>query len=157
MIWERKILHLVSAVGLLIAVSARFAPAQQVPAFFGGGVVAYDPEVSTIQSGAIMDAQATVSDDHKYVTLNMRAGNSRLQSLQNYPVSTVNQGFVGGASLGGTTIATPSVTASAGGGAGVAAAAARTNLVNPSPEQIQRQARGWILARQGMYLVKPLP
>ena len=77
----------------------------QAPPFFGGGGTAFDPEVSTVFSGALMDAQAVVSNDRKYVTLNMRATNSRLRTLVTFPVvtaDTVNRGFAGGANLGGT-------------------------------------------------------
>jgi hypothetical protein len=146
------------------------AMAQQVPPFFGGGIAAYDPEVSVIQSGALMDVRATVSADRKYVTLEMRNTNSNVRSLQPFPVVTGPQGFVGGAQLGAANAA-----ANAGGGnpsssSGSGAANSRSSArgaaargssgasagAAPSPDAISRAARSWILARSGMYLVKPL-
>ena len=67
------------------------APAMgQVPPFFGNGATAFDPEVSTLYSGALMDAQPVVSYDRKYVTLNMRATNTRVRALVNF-VATLNR------------------------------------------------------------------
>src|SRR5512135_1721547 len=76
-------------------------------AFFGGGVVAFNPEISTVSTGTMIDAQAVVSDDHKYVTLNMQAEQSSLLSLRTFQVAAVAQnvgpalGFVGGVNPGG--------------------------------------------------------
>jgi hypothetical protein len=141
----------------------------QAPPFFGGGGTAFDPEVSTVFSGALMDAQAVVSNDRKYVTLNMRATNSRLRTLVTFPVvtaDTVNRGFAGGANLGGTggggtatggvaAGSPPAGAAPRGGGAG--GAQANTAAPKPpSPDQISRDAKAWVFTRQGIYLVKPL-
>jgi hypothetical protein len=156
------------------------ASAQQAPPFFGGGVVAYDPEVSVIQSGALLDTRATVSADRKYVTLDMRLTNSNVRSLQPFPVVAGPQGFVGGAALNGAnaapglnppadpaaTAAPAPVTPARSGGRSMAArgnanaqAPANPNantVTAPSPDALNRAAKSWILARTGMYLVKPL-
>jgi hypothetical protein len=148
------------------------AVAQQVPPFFGGGIAAYDPEVSVIQSGALMDVRATVSADRKYVTLEMRNTNSNVRSLEPFPVVAGPQGIVGGAQLGAANAAANAgggdSSSSSGGGNGAAnhrnsarGAAARGSggaaaVAAPSPDAISRAARSWILARSGMYLVKPL-
>jgi hypothetical protein len=150
------------------------ASAQQVPPFFGGGVVAYDPEVAVIQSGALMDVRATVSADRKYVTLDMRNTNSNVRSLQPFPVVTGPQGFVGGVQFPPTAqpatppnavLAQPAPATPARGGArgvpsrsGNAQPQSQTTaaVFTPSPDAINRASKSWILARSGMYLVKPL-
>ncbi|HMB94906.1 MAG TPA: hypothetical protein VKK61_02590 [Tepidisphaeraceae bacterium] len=110
------------------------ALAQTVPPFFGPGVVAYDPQPAIVESGALLNPQAVVSEDRRYVTITSGAVNTRLRALTQFPVVSA-QGFVGGANLDGQA----------------------TNFsVQPSPDQIDRQGKSWILARQGMYLVKPL-
>jgi hypothetical protein len=45
--------------------------AQQTPPFFSPGV-AYAPEIGVVETGTLLDAQASVSADRKYVNLNMR-------------------------------------------------------------------------------------
>src|SRR4051812_25501654 len=55
-----------------VGVFASVAAAQQPP-FFGGGAVAFDPEISVVNSGALLDAQVVVSHDRRYVTINARA------------------------------------------------------------------------------------
>ncbi|HEY1629449.1 MAG TPA: hypothetical protein VGF52_06300, partial [Tepidisphaeraceae bacterium] len=69
------------------------------------GAVAFDPTVGIVQSGVLLDVQATVSADRKYVTLTLRPILSRLRSLTNFPVTALatNTGVNGG---GSTTTAT---------------------------------------------------
>jgi hypothetical protein len=54
-----------------------------------------------VNSGEVLDAQAVVSNDRKYVTLNMRASSSQLLALRQFQFATVGNGrplgFVGGA------------------------------------------------------------
>jgi hypothetical protein len=71
--------------------------AAQTPPFFGGGAIGFDPEISTVNSGALVDAQVVVSDDRRYVTINMRPSLSHLNSLNTFPVG----GFVAGGASGG--------------------------------------------------------
>ena len=73
----RRIDALVAAMFLtvLLGVGSR-AMAQ---GFMGGGT-AYDPEVGVVQSGAKLDATATVSADRRYVTITTRADNSDLRA-----------------------------------------------------------------------------
>lgn len=71
---------------------AQFRP--RVP-FFGPGVVAFNPEISVINSGALLDAQPVVSSDRKYVTITMRPQLSTLIDLQAFTFQT-NLGNVGG-------------------------------------------------------------
>ena len=62
----------------LTLICVRFASAQNTPPFFGGGVVANSPTISTVNSGAVFDAQAVVSHDRKYVTIGAQAQDSSL-------------------------------------------------------------------------------
>ena len=79
----------------------------QVPPFNGGGVVAFDPEISVVNSGALLDAQVVVSADRKYVTINARPSLTRLNSLTVFPAVGVGAqpggggGGAGGAGGGG--------------------------------------------------------
>jgi hypothetical protein len=70
----------------------------QAPFFFGCGT-AFTPEISVVNSGVILDAQATVSADRKYVTLTARPQSSALLALRNFTFQNgqngVQQGFVG--------------------------------------------------------------
>ena len=70
--------------GLMVLMSASVSRAQDPP-FNGGGVVAFDPEISVVNSGALLDAQVVVSADRKYVTINARPSLSRLQALNVFP------------------------------------------------------------------------
>jgi hypothetical protein len=92
------VLVVLAASGLAPAV----ASAQRVP-FFGGGGTAYDPEISVVNSGEVLDAQAVVSGNMKYVTINTRASSSRLLALRDFTFvgSGVRGGLVGGAGRGG--------------------------------------------------------
>jgi general secretion pathway protein D len=57
----------------------------------GANAVGFDPTISTVQSGVLLDVQATVSSDRKYVTLTLRPQLSNLLALVPF-------------SIGGTTI-----------------------------------------------------
>ena len=56
----------------------------QVPPIFGGGAIAFEPEISIINSGVLNDVQGTVSADRKYVTLTMQPQNSNLLALREF-------------------------------------------------------------------------
>jgi hypothetical protein len=74
----------------------------QVRPIVGRGVTAFDPEISVVNSGAVLDAQAVVSHDRRYVTITMAPQNSRLIALRPFPVQGVaGNGNVGGANVGG--------------------------------------------------------
>lgn len=137
-------------IGLFIAASAGMARAQAP--FFGGGVAAFDPEIGVINSGVLLDAQATVTADRKNVMLNMRPTASRLQGFQRFPVNAVvNGGFVGGINLPSGTAVSRSAPADDSRPRGATAAA------GPSPDEIARTAKAWVFTRQGMYRVAALP
>lgn len=63
---------------------------------FGGGVTAFDPEIRVVNSGAVLDAQATVSSDMKYVTITARPTVSQLTAMRQFSFNAPpNLGFVG--------------------------------------------------------------
>lgn len=128
----------IAAVFLAVLVSE--ARSQVPPPFLGGGT-AFDPEVGVVQSGAGLDAQATVSADRRYVTITTNLNNSQLLDLKQFAVQQTNFGFVGGVNPGG--------------GAGNAAPAAPQFGASASPSQIANQAS--ILNRRGVFLLAPLP
>lgn len=65
------------------------------------GAVAVAPGVGTIDSGAVLDVNATVTADKRYVTMTLRPGVTRLLDLQTIPFSggAAGGGFGGGPSL----------------------------------------------------------
>ena len=124
--------------------------AQNVPPFFGGGVVAYDPQPAVINSGQLLDTTANVSADEKYVTISTQVTQQRLRSLTNFPVvqgPVTPQGFVGGVVFPNVTSPNASPTRPP-----------KTSPIPaaPSPQKIEQTASSWILTRQGMYLITPL-
>jgi hypothetical protein len=85
-------------VGIAVLSIGTAATAQPIPPPFGGPPSLFDPEPGVVESGVVLDAQAVVSADRKYVTINARFGQSQLVSLVPFPV---NGGFVGGFNPGG--------------------------------------------------------
>ncbi len=66
------------------------------------GAVAQAPQTGTIDSGAVLDVNATVTADKRYVTMTLRPGLTRLLDLQTIPFSG---GGAGGGFGGGTALA----------------------------------------------------
>jgi hypothetical protein len=136
------------AVVVLIAVgflAETRAFGQNVPPFFGGGVVAYNPTISTVNSGAVFGATAVVSHDRKYVTIGGQAQQSNLVALRDFAVASgPAQGFVGGIDAGGGAVG--------GNGGGFAALPEATQS---SPDQIHRNgiAAKSILSQRGMFFL----
>jgi hypothetical protein len=89
---------MIALAALVHGFAALYASAQQVP-FFAGGATGFDPEVSVVNSGEVLDAQAVVSHDRRYVTINARAQSSRLLALREFSFAgggrAVPLGFVG--------------------------------------------------------------
>jgi hypothetical protein len=69
--------------------------AAQAPPFFAPGAGIFDPEISTVQSGVVLDAQAVVSADRKYVTMTTRFQLTDLIALREFAFQT-GAGGVGG-------------------------------------------------------------
>ena len=123
--------------GCVIALTARSASAQP---FFGGGAIAFAPEISIVYSGVVLDVQPVVSYDNKYVTFGIQVQDSRLLALRSFQVQS---GVGGGPALGfvgGVTTST------------IAPLVASSD----SPDAIDRRvvALRSVLARQGMFLLR---
>ena len=64
---------------------------------FGNNAI-FEPQVDVVNSGAVLDAQATVSADRKYVTMTLQPQNSQLLALQTFQFQGTGGmgGIVGG-------------------------------------------------------------
>ena len=127
------------AVGLaLLATAPAFA--QPVPPFIGGPVTAFDVEIGIIDSGALLDAQAVVSSDRRYVTITAQPVNPTVLALQQFHTQAIavgGSGFVGGADP---------------------PANAAPNVPRNLPSEIDRADRDAVsvLNRRGVFLLAPL-
>jgi hypothetical protein len=132
--------------------------------FFGGGAVAYDPEISTVQSGAILDAQVVVSHDRRYVTINAQGTDTPLLALHDFQIAPpLVNGFVGGVTPNGTNGGGGFALSDPSQAAPKANSRARQNqtdatktALQTSPQDIERRATAArsILSRQGMFLLR---
>ena len=102
---------------------------------------AFTPQVSIVNTGALLDVQATVSADRKYVTLNMRPQNSTLLALRSFNFQQ------GGVAMGTVGDAPPPANNAGAGKSGDTASA-----VNTSPSDILARAKSQasVLHREGM-------
>ncbi|MGF1635215.1 MAG: hypothetical protein ACFCVE_15290 [Phycisphaerae bacterium] len=64
----------------------------------GDGAVAQDPQIDTLTSGVILDVQATVSSDRKYVTLTLRPSLNRVVEIETF---TIGGNFITGGGVTG--------------------------------------------------------
>jgi hypothetical protein len=147
----------VFAAGLVMMACARWSKAQPQPPPFLGGGTAFDPEVGVVQSGALLDAQATVSADRRYVTITTGTDNSRLLDLTLFPVQQTNFGFVGGVDPTGQG-ARARVEAVANSaqqrGSRAQGPGPAQGAISSSPLAIANRAS--VLNRRGMFLLAPL-
>jgi type II secretory pathway component GspD/PulD (secretin) len=67
--------------------------------------VAQQPQTSTILTGTVLDVQATVSADKRYITMTLRPGVATLEGIQEFPYS----GGAAGTAAGGGFIQLPTV------------------------------------------------
>lgn len=86
-----------------VAVTIQQAFVSQLNPIVATGAVAQQPITQTIDSGAVLDVQATVTADKRYVTLTLRPGVTRLLDIQTIPFSGGGAG--GGFGGGGTALA----------------------------------------------------
>jgi general secretion pathway protein D len=84
-----------------VVVATETAYVSDLTPIVGTNAVAFDPTVGIVQSGVLLDVQATVSADRKYVTLTLRPTLSRLRDLVSFPVSAL---AAGGGTIGGPTV-----------------------------------------------------
>src|SRR5205814_146177 len=68
----------------------------------GNGVVSFDPTIDVVNSGVLLDVQATVSADRKYVTLTLRPQLAELLQLFNFTfqIGSTIQTLPGGGGIG---------------------------------------------------------
>src|SRR5207245_9403929 len=66
----------------------------------GQGSIGFAPSVSTIGSGVVLDVQATVSADRKFVTLTLRPTLTRVLDIFNFAFATASANL--GTGTGGT-------------------------------------------------------
>lgn len=150
--------HLLVAAAVTVLLASTRAEAQ-VPPFFNGGGGIFDPEISVVQSGVLLDAQAVVSADRKYVTLNMRAQNAELLALREFAFQT-GAGGAGG-QVGGAAASNGVARGAAGVEEGEEGDDRRGRQSRhdvprtpyPTPEQIRSSDRTPILQKEGMTLV----
>jgi type II secretory pathway component GspD/PulD (secretin)/tetratricopeptide (TPR) repeat protein len=84
-----------------VAVTIQQSFVSQLNPVVATGAVAQAPQTDVINSGAVLDVQATVTADKRYVTLTLRPGVTRLLDLQTIPFSGggAGGGFGGGPAL----------------------------------------------------------
>jgi hypothetical protein len=162
------------ALTLVLCLPASRAAAQ-APPFFGGGGGIFDPEISVVQTGVLLDAAATVSADRKYVTLTTRFQNAELLALREFAFQTGAGGqggqvggppqVQGGGAGGGGGAAGGGARAGAAAGAGGGAAGANPQPARhpvptkayPAPGKARVAAGPSILETPGMTLVSKAP
>jgi general secretion pathway protein D len=74
-----------------VVVSTQTAYVSDLEPVVGTRSVGFDPTISIIESGILLDVQGTVSADRKYVTLTLRPTLSRLAALQPFTVQSAAQ------------------------------------------------------------------
>jgi type II secretory pathway component GspD/PulD (secretin) len=74
-----------------VVVSTQTAYVSDLEPIVGTRSVGFDPTISIIESGILLDVQGTVSADRKYVTLTLRPTLSRLAALTTFTVQSAAQ------------------------------------------------------------------
>ena len=113
-----------AAAGLLLF--ATLPARAQAPPFFNGGGGIFDPEISVVQSGVILDAQAVVSADRKYDTMTTRIQSAQLLNLREFAFQT------GGGAVPGQ--------GGGGGAAGIAGGGGAANVFGRGAQAADRAA-----------------
>jgi hypothetical protein len=62
--------------------------AQEISVEVAGGAVGYDPEIGTVFDGVIHDIRVTVSEDLRYVQINIGSGLSSIIEIDDFVVIT---------------------------------------------------------------------
>ena len=124
---------------LIVAVVALFLMPLRARAQFGGAAI-FEPEIDIVNSGALLDAQATVSHDRKYVTMTLRPQNAQLLALRNFTFQEAAGVALPGGVIGGVNpvVATPT-----------GASAPVPTVVNP-PRAVMAGHGGAILLTRGV-------
>lgn len=82
-----------------VAVTIQQNYVSQLNPVVGTGAVAVAPQTDTVSSGAVLDVEATVTSDKRYVTMTLRPGLTRLLRMDQFEFSggAAGGGFGGGA------------------------------------------------------------
>lgn len=75
-----------------VLISTQRAYVSDLTPIVGTGAVGFDPETEFVNTGAVLDVQATVSSDRKYVTLTLRPQVATLLNLRNFQVAQATAG-----------------------------------------------------------------
>lgn len=151
-----------SVVALLALLMPAVAPGQVTPVI-GRGATAFDPEISVVNSGEVLDAQAVVSSDLRYVTITTTAQSSRLIALRPFPVQAVSgSGLVGGVGNNAPGGASKGGAASTGGRSGAGDATGGSNFapaafgihLSPKPDELKDRS---LLDRPGIIRLSASP
>jgi hypothetical protein len=92
-----KLTRLVAAFTVAVVASASVASSQSAPTvpFYYAGGTPVDPQVSYLAVGVADNVQARVSQDRKYVTLDVNAALTGNSGLSNFTFQKPGLGFVG--------------------------------------------------------------
>lgn len=75
-----------------VLISTQRAYVSDLTPIVGTGAVGFDPDTEFVNTGAVLDVQATVSSDRKYVTLTLRPQVATLLTLRNFQVAQATAG-----------------------------------------------------------------
>lgn len=75
-----------------VLISTQRAYVSDLTPIVGTGAVGFDPDTEFVNTGAVLDVQATVSSDRKYVTLTLRPQVATLLNLRNFQVAQATAG-----------------------------------------------------------------
>jgi general secretion pathway protein D len=88
-----------------VLVATQRAYVSNLDAVVGNNTATFEPEISVVESGVLLDVQATVSADRKYVTMTLRPQLAQLLNIFNFTFQS--QGTVpagGGVPIGGVVV-----------------------------------------------------
>jgi hypothetical protein len=77
-----------SRMGLGIAVAGQRAFIRDLNPVVADGVVAFDPEIAVLNTGAVLDVEGVVSHDRRHVTMTVRTAVSELIELRTFVTQT---------------------------------------------------------------------
>ena len=149
----------IAVVGVVMVMSLR---AEAQAPFFNGTPGIFDTEISVVQSGVILDAQAVVSADRKYVTMTTRFQSAQLLNLSEFAFQTGGGqpgGAVGGGAVGNVVGNGANADERSSSGASARSGAGRTHAIPskaypaPGKATLANATSGSILDKEGMTLV----
>jgi type II secretory pathway component GspD/PulD (secretin) len=77
-------------------VATQRAYVANLDAVVGNNTATFEPEIDIVESGVLLDVQATVSADRKYVTMTLRPQLAQLLGIFNFAFQTSSTTIVGG-------------------------------------------------------------